>query len=95
MQTINFFRASMFNSSYSAFKLVLTDSKNIDFARRIITAKNESAHCRLIRLHSNNSDYMHTVQQIKKYNHYLNAVDYIAGVSPLSYRADYHRTNIR
>lgn len=85
MQAINFFRASICNSSYSAFKLALDNNKNIDFAKRIIIAKNESAHNRLSKLISNNySDYLHTKQQAWKYNSFLNKLNYISGVDPLN-----------
>lgn len=46
-QSVNFFRVSVLNSSYRAFNLALTNSKNLDFARKIISIKNDNAHARL------------------------------------------------
>jgi len=94
MQTISFFRASMCNSSYSAFKLALCDNKNIDFARRIIIAKNESAHNRLSKQHSSYSDYLHTKQQAFKYNSFLTKINFISGVDPLA-STSFYCSNIK
>lgn len=89
MQAINFFRASVCNSSYSAFKLALCDSKKIDFARRIIIVKNENAHNRLSKLNSNYSDYLHVERQMLKYNSFLNKLNFITGDDFLANKSFY------
>lgn len=84
MQTINFLRASICNSSYSAFKAALDNNKNIDFARKIIMTKNESVYNRLSKLTPNkNSDYLHAKQQAWKYNCFLTKLNFISGAEPL------------
>lgn len=46
-QIINRLHASALNSSYRAFNLALTDSKNLGFAKKIISVKNDNAYARL------------------------------------------------
>jgi len=89
MQTVSFFRASMLNSSYSAFKLVLASNKNIDFATRIISAKSESAHARLAKLNFNDSGYRDTLLKIRQYDGFLNKIDYIQCAGKNMYCLDY------
>lgn len=93
MQAINFLRASICNSSYSAFKLALENSKHIDFAKRIIIVKNESAHHRLLKLNPNNSDYWHTKIQALKYNSFLSKLNYISGLDSLT-DTSFHFSNL-
>jgi len=85
MQTVSFFRASVLNSSYSAFKLALASHKNIDFAARVISAKNESAHARLVKSSCSNTDYRDTLLKIRKYDSYLNKIDYLECAGGNSY----------
>lgn len=79
MQAINFFRATFCNSSYSAFKIALCDSKKIYVAKRIITAKNENAHDRLSKLNSNCSNYSNVERQVLKYEFFLKKINFING----------------
>ena len=94
MQAINFFRASVCNSSYSAFKLALCDSKKIDFAKKIIIVKNEIAHNRLSKLNSNYSDYLHVEQQTFKYNSFLKKLNFISGDDLLA-NTSFYFSNIK
>lgn len=94
MQAINFFRASVCNSSYSAFKLALCDSKKIDFAKRIIIVKNEIAHNRLSKLNSNCRDYFHTSEQACRYNSFLNKLNYISGDNLLT-NTSFYFSNVK
>lgn len=84
MQAVSFFRAAICNSSYSAFKLVLENPKNIDFARKVIMAKNESAYNRLSRPQTNRSECLNLKLQTMKYNSFLKKINYISGVDPLT-----------
>lgn len=94
MQAIIFFRASVCNSSYSAFKLALCDSKKIDFARRIIIAKNEIAHNRLSKLTSNCRDYSHISQQACRYNSFLKKLNFITGDNLLA-NTSFYFSNVK
>jgi len=91
LQTIGFFRASMLNSSYSAFQLALASPKNVDFANRIISAKNENAHARLVKLHSKDTGYYHTLLKIKQYDSFLDKINYIKATElpPIYYPSYY------
>jgi len=75
LNIMSYFRASVMGSSISAFSLALADSDNINFARKIITVKNQNAHCRLINLHSNNSECRYTEQKISQYKFFLGIID--------------------
>lgn len=57
-QLVNYFRASVLNSSYRAFNLALTDSKNLGFAKKIISVKNDNAYARLNALHHQRADIL-------------------------------------
>lgn len=95
LQTVSFFRASVLNSSYSAFKLVRASHKNIDFATRVISAKNENAHVRLVKLSYNSTDYCDTLLKIKKYDSYLNKIDFIECGGRNIYCLDYSTSSMR
>lgn len=86
MNVINCFRARVMNSSLSAFSLALADSDKVNFARKIITVKNQNAHCRLINLHSNASEYHGMEQKINQYTFFLNILDSIESVKVAGYK---------
>ncbi|MCS3432994.1 hypothetical protein [Klebsiella sp. BIGb0407] len=90
LQTMGFFRASVLNSSYSAFQLALASPKNVDFANRIISAKSENAHSRLAKLHSKDTDYYYTLLKVRQYGSFLDKIDYIKAMESARYYPGYY-----
>jgi len=77
MQIADFFRASVLNSSDSAFRLALYSDENINFSRKIISAKNKNAHAKLAKLESKEFNFHYTLMKTKKYDAFLMMIDYI------------------
>jgi len=77
MQIADFFRAKVFNSSDSAFRLALHSDEKINFARKIISAKNENAHARLTKLKPKGVDFQYTLMQTRKYDAFLMMISHI------------------
>lgn len=77
MQIADFFRASILNSSDSAFRLALHSDENINFARKVISAKNESAHVKLTTLKAKEVNFHYTLMKTKKYDAFLMMINYI------------------
>ena len=88
MQVVNLFRASVFNSSSSAFILATYNTKYMDFSTKIINVKNENAHCLLINLSYSNKASLAIEHKIEKYKALLYMLENISGISPSSSRTD-------
>ncbi|WP_300000156.1 hypothetical protein [uncultured Cedecea sp.] len=71
MDSVSFFRASVFNSSDAAFQLALKNHEHINFAKRIISAKNKSANDKLDKLKVKDMSCHYTQMQANKYGGYL------------------------
>lgn len=78
MQILNFLKAHLLHSTESALKLARKEvvhghghgHKHLDFANKLITAKNESAHLKLISSAiKSESKYQILCTKIEKYNH--------------------------
>ncbi len=76
MQILNLIKAHIFHSTNSALALARKEvihghrHKHLDFASKLITAKNESAHLELISSAiKSESKYQILCTKIKKYNH--------------------------
>lgn len=77
MQIINYVRASLFNNSYSAFKIACAAQKDFNFALGVISAKSNDAHVRLEKLKKDSKDsieYDLTELESKKYDSFLNRI---------------------
>lgn len=76
MQILNLIKAHIFHSTNSALALARKEvihghgHKHLDFASKLITAKNESAHTKLITLSTKSEHkYRMVCEKIEKYNH--------------------------
>lgn len=83
MQAVDFFRASVLNSSSSAFYLAVDNNKYIGFARKVISVKNENAHCRLISLHNDYRECVKVEKKIEKYEALLYMLENVYGIPPV------------
>ncbi|MFC0140669.1 hypothetical protein ACFFJN_11600 [Erwinia mallotivora] len=74
MSVITCIKANIFHSSSAAFSLALKDPKNINLATRLITVKNQNAHCDLIKAHSDLTREIQINSRINKYQGFLDAL---------------------
>lgn len=88
MQAIDLFRAEVFNSSRSVFDLAVYNSKYVDFSTKIISVKNENAHCQLISLSCSDKPDLAMKNKIAKYEMLLYFLENIYSISPSSSRID-------
>lgn len=88
LQAVDLFRAEVFNSSRSAFDLAVYNSKYVDFSTKIISVKNENAHCQLINLSCSDKAYFAMRNKIAKYEMLLYFLENIYSISPSSSRTD-------
>lgn len=88
LQAVDLFRAEVFNSSRSAFDLAVYNSKYVDFSTKIISIKNENAHCQLINLTCSNKEYLTMKNKIAKYEMLLCFLENIYSISPSYSRTD-------
>lgn len=84
MQVVDIFRASVFNSSLSAFYLAVDNNKYMDFACKLLRAKNEHAYSQLIRQCSNPLQLLRTERSIEKYESLLYMLEYVYNKKTLS-----------
>lgn len=71
MQIVNHFRAKILHSSNAAFSLAMKNNKYLSFAEKIISAKNENAHCNLIKTHSDQKKEILINSKVFKYQNFL------------------------
>lgn len=71
MHVVEFFRASVLNSSSSAFYLAVDNNKYMGFACKLLNVKNENAHYRLTNQCSNNEQRLKIRERIDKYESLL------------------------
>ncbi|WP_242456657.1 hypothetical protein [Pantoea agglomerans] len=71
MKIVNYFRAKVLHSSNAAFSLAMKNNKYISFAEKIISVKNENAHCDLINTHSSLRKEVLTMNKTLKYDNLL------------------------
>lgn len=90
MLLVDFFRASVLNSSSSAFYLAVSDSKYISFADKLIKVKN--THCRLINPH-NARERLAKENKIEKYEALLYMLDNVYKIPPSIRYANFNGTN--
>lgn len=83
MQIVNYFRAKFLHSSNAAFSLAMENNKYISFAEKIISVKNENAHCALINTHSSLRKEVLTMNKTLKYESFLKN---IAKIKPQVYQ---------
>lgn len=79
MQIVNYFRAKVLHSSNAALSLAMKNNKYISFAEKIISVKNDNAHCALINTHSSLRKEALTMNKILKYE---NSLKYISKIKP-------------
>ncbi len=77
MKIVNYFRARVLQSSNAAFSLAMKKDKYISFSEKIISVKNESAHCALINTHSSLSKEVLIMNKILKYENFLENISKI------------------
>ena len=94
MQAVDLFRASVFNSSFSAFYLAVENSKYMDFSCKLIRVKNENAHCRLMNSHHSSRAYSAMEKKVEKYQTLLYMLENVYSIPPSSCRPCSDRANI-
>lgn len=77
MQIVNYFRAKVLHSSNAALSLAIKNNKHISFAEKIISVKNDNAHCYLINTHSSLLKEVLTMNKILKYENSLKIISKI------------------
>jgi len=77
MQIVNYVHAKVLHSSNAAFSLAMKDNKYSSFAEKIISVKNENAHCALINAHSSLRKEVLTMNKISKYEGFLKNISEI------------------
>lgn len=92
MQVVELLRASVLNSSNSAFYLSAVNSQYNDFAHKMISAKNDSAHHRLNRLAADHRECLTLKNKIEKYTALLYMIENVYSVAPLSVNLASHNT---
>ena len=77
MQVVNYINAKVFNSSYSAYSLMIDDRKYLGFAYKMIEAKNTYAYRERSRLDPVTDDYAEVEKKIKKYEGLLFCIQHV------------------